>query len=162
MASLDWIFAAVMGASMLLGAWRGLVFEVLSVLSWIAAFVLAQWFAPDLAVRLPMGGAGESIRYAAGFVLVFIAAVFAGGMLAFLMAKLIASVGLRPIDRLLGAVFGALRGVVLLLAATVVVGMTPLKDSVEWRASLGAHTAQAVLAAMKPVLPQEFVKHLPS
>ena len=46
MAVLDWVFLAVLVASLLVGAWRGLVYEVFSVVSWIAAFVLAQWLAP--------------------------------------------------------------------------------------------------------------------
>lgn len=162
LATLDWIFLAVLLASMVLGAWRGLVYEVLSVVSWAAGFFLAQWFAPDVAQMLPMSGAGEPVRYAAGFVLVFVAAVFAGGLVSFLVSKLVASVGLRPIDRLLGAGFGALRGVLLLLAATVVAGMTPIKDSAEWRASVGVHAAVVVLAALKPMVPQDFGKYLPS
>ena len=79
MAILDWVFIAVLVASLMLGAWRGLVYEVLSVMSWIAAFVLAQWLAPDVASRLPMGSAAEPVRYAAGFVVVLVAAAFAGG-----------------------------------------------------------------------------------
>ena len=78
----DWIFGAVLLASLVLGAWRGLVYEVLSVLSWGAAFVLAQWFAPDVGAQLPMTGATEIIRYAAGFVLVFIATLFTVGLVA--------------------------------------------------------------------------------
>ena len=76
MASTDWILVAVLAASMLLGAWRGLVYEVLSVTGWIAAFLLAQWFAPDVAEQLPMQNSGETLRYAAAFVLVFIVSVF--------------------------------------------------------------------------------------
>ena len=162
LATLDWIFVAVILASMVLGVWRGLIYEVLSVMSWAAAFILAQWFAPDVAAMLPMASASEVMRYAAGFLLVFIAAVFTGGLMAFLVSKLVASVGLRPIDRVLGAAFGALRGVLLLLAATVVVGMTPVKNSTEWRASAGARTAELVLASLKPLLPQNFGKYLPS
>ena len=45
MLTLDWILLAVLLASLLLGAWRGLVYEVLSVLNWVASFVLAQWWA---------------------------------------------------------------------------------------------------------------------
>ena len=45
MAMLDWIFLAVLLASMLIGAWRGLVFEVLSALGWLVAFMAAQWWA---------------------------------------------------------------------------------------------------------------------
>ena len=78
MSPLDWVFVAVLVASFLLGAWRGLVYEVLSVMSWIAAFIVAQWQAPRVAGMLELGGSGLSVRYAAAFVLVFIAVVFAG------------------------------------------------------------------------------------
>ena len=115
---LDWIFVVVLLGSLALGAWRGLIYEVLSVLSWIAAFILAQWLAPDVAPQLPMGGAGEAVRYAAGFVLVFVLTVLGGGLLAALMKRLFAAAGLQPADRALGAAFGLARGVVLLLAAT--------------------------------------------
>lgn len=162
MPTLDWIFLGVLLTSLLLGAWRGLVYEVLSVVSWLAAFVLAQWFAPDVAQRLPMAGSAEPVRYAAGFVLVFVLAVFTGGLLATLIKKLFAAVGLQPADRALGAVFGLLRGVVLLLAATVVVGMSPLKSSDWWQESMGAGLTMAALQGLKPVLPEEFGKYLPA
>ena len=75
MAVLDWVVVAVLAASVLLGLWRGLVYEVLSVLNWLAAFVLAQWLAPRAAAMMPLSRAGESVQYAAGFVVVFIAAL---------------------------------------------------------------------------------------
>jgi membrane protein required for colicin V production len=62
LAPLDWVMVALLLASFLLGAWRGLVYEVLSVISWVAAFVLAQWFAPRVATVLPMGGTAEALR----------------------------------------------------------------------------------------------------
>lgn len=157
----DWIFGGVLLASLVLGAWRGLVYEVLSALSWIVAFVLAQWLAPDMAQMLPMTGATEMIRYAAGFVLVFIVTVFAVALVAWLVKKLVESVGLRPVDRVMGAVFGLVRGVILLLAATVVMEMTPLKTSVWWQASTGVSVSTAVLKGLKPVLPGEFGRYLP-
>ncbi|HEY1104262.1 MAG TPA: CvpA family protein [Burkholderiaceae bacterium] len=162
MAALDWILLAVLGASMLLGAWRGLVYEMLSVAAWVAAFFLAQWFAPAAAEWLPMAGAAEPVRYAAGFVLVFVVAVFAGGLVAWLLKKLVEALGLRPVDRTLGMLFGLLRGVVLLLAVTVVVGMTPLHTSPWWQQSAGADMLVAALKNLKPVLPEAFGRHLPS
>ena len=161
MAVLDWVFIGVMALSLLLGAWRGLVYEVLSVMSWIAAFVVAQWLAPDAAQWLPMKGSAEPIRYAAGFVLVFIAVVFAGALLAWLTKKVIEAVGLRPVDRLLGAMFGLLRGAVLLMALAVVVHMTPLKSGQWWTESIGAGVAVAALKGFKPVLPERFGHYLP-
>lgn len=162
MPALDWIFLGVLLASLALGAWRGLVYEVLSVVSWIAAFILAQWFAPDVAQKLPMAGSGESVRYAAGFVLVFVVSVFTGGLLATIAKKLFSAVGLQPADRALGAAFGLVRGVVLLLAATVVIGMSPLKSSEWWQESVGAGITVAALKGLQPVLPEEFGRYLPS
>jgi membrane protein required for colicin V production len=162
MPALDWIFAAVLLASMLLGAWRGLVFEVLSLLSWVAAFVLAQWLALDAARYLPMDGASAVMRYAAGFVLVFLVVVLLGSLVAVVVKKLTMAVGLRPVDRALGAVFGSVRGVLLLLVATVLVDMTPMKSDPAWQASVGAEVAVAVLRGLKPALPSELNKFLPA
>lgn len=160
MATVDWIFLVVLAFSLLLGAWRGLVFEVLSLLSWIAAFVLAQWLALDVATRLPMSGASESIQYAAGFVLVFVVSIFVGGLLARMIKKMFAAAGLAPADRALGAVFGLARGVVLLLAATVAVGMTPLRSDEAWASSAGVGMTLAALKGLKPLLPETFGKYL--
>jgi membrane protein required for colicin V production len=157
----DWIFIALLLVSFLLGVWRGLIHELLSLVSWMSAFVLAQWLAPSVSQSLPMGGASEMMRYAAGFVLVFVGVVFAVGLVIKLAKLMITSVGLRPIDRALGAIFGVLRGVVLLLTATVVILMTPLKSSQDWQDSTGAGIANAALAGLKPLLPQEFGKYLP-
>ena len=161
MAALDWVFLGVMAASLLLGAWRGLVYEVISVLSWIAAFVLAQWFAPAAGAWLPMGGTAEVLRYAAGFALVFIGTLFAGGLLAWLCSKLLQAVGLRPVDRTLGAAFGLVRGAIIALAAAVVVNLTSLKGEAWWKESVGAGVATAALRGLQPVLPEPFRRYLP-
>ncbi|MBL8338462.1 MAG: CvpA family protein [Rhodoferax sp.] len=161
MALLDGVFAGVLLLSMVVGAWRGLVYEVLSLAGWVAAFLLAQWLAPDVAAHLPMAGASELIRYAAGFVLVFVVAVFAGSLLTWLISKLFQAVGLRPADRALGAAFGLLRGVVVLMVLCVVVSMSPLRTQGWWQASQAAPWVMAAVRGLKPVLPQEFSRHLP-
>lgn len=161
MAALDWIVLAVLCASLVLGAVRGLVFEVLSVMGWIAAFVAAQWFAADVAARLPMGESSAALRFAAGFVLVFIAAAFTAGLLAKLVKTLVQAVGLRPVDRVLGAVFGLLRGLILLLIGAVVVHMTGMHRGSWWQESRSAGVLTEVLHTARPMLPAAFEKFLP-
>jgi len=156
----DWALLAVLALSLLVGLWRGLVFEVLSVLGWVAAFFLAQWFAPDVAALLPMSSFNQPTRYAAAFVLTFIVSVFVAGLLASMVRKMVAAVGLRPVDRLLGAVFGVVRGLVLLLAVAVAISMTPLKDSPWWQESTGAPVLSAALKGLKPALPEQFSRFL--
>jgi membrane protein required for colicin V production len=162
MAALDWIFCAVLLVSVLLGLWRGLVFEVLSLLSWLVALVAARFFAVDMALLLPMQGSSDGLRYAAGFVLVFVLVLLVGSLIAVVSKKLMTSVGLRPVDRALGALFGALRGGLFLLLATAVVNATPVKSSAAWQESVGAGLAVAALKALKPVLPRDLEKYLPS
>lgn len=161
MTFVDWTLIGILGLSFLIGVWRGLVYEVLSVFVWIAAFVLAQWFAPEVAIKLPMTGSAQSLRYAAAFVLVFVGTAFVAGLITQLIKKLVAAVGLRPVDRTLGAVFGLLRGAILLLAIAVVMNMTALRSQADWQASKGATMLTELLTKLKPLLPQEFGKYLP-
>lgn len=159
--TIDWIFIAILGISFFVGAWRGLVYEVLSVFAWVAAFVLAQWYAPDVAKSLPIEGASESVRYMLAFVLVFIGVAFVAGLTTQLIKKLIAAIGLRPVDRVLGSIFGLFRGLILLLAIAVVVHMTQYRSHLEWKNSQGASLLTDVLMRLKPLLPQDFGKFLP-
>lgn len=161
MVVLDWLLLAVLAMSLLLGVWRGLVFEMLSLLAWVVAFVAAQWFATDVAQWLPMSGAANSMRYAAGFLLTFVVTAFAGGLIAVLVKKMISVAGLGPVDRVLGCAFGLVRGLVLLMAAAVVIAMTPLKTSFWWTESVGAGFLGVALKGLKPLVPQEFGKYLP-
>jgi membrane protein required for colicin V production len=157
---LDWTLLAVLLVSALVGLWRGLVYEVLSVAGWVLAFVLAQAWAEPVGRLLPMDGAAEPLRLAAGFALVFIAVAFTAGLLSWLVKKLVAAVGLRPVDRLLGGVFGVLRGLVILLGVAVVMGMLPQSSQAGWQGSPVAQTLNASLHALKPMLPDAVARHL--
>lgn len=161
MAALDWLCLTVLLVSMLLGAGRGLVFEALSVLGWVLAFWLAQRFAADAALLLPFAETESSVRHAVGFVLVLIVALFASGFVAWGMQKLVHATGLRPVDRTLGVAFGALRGVVLLLILAVLAAWTPVHEAHWWRASYSAPLLGGMLGQLKPVLPQDWGRHLP-
>ena len=162
MAVLDWVVVSLLAASVLLGLWRGLVYEVLSVLNWLAAFVLAQWLAPRVALMLPLSRAGDSVQYAAGFVVVFIASLFAGGFIAWLVSKLVAAVGLRPVDRVLGGLFGVVRGLVAVLVLAVVVNLVGLARGAWWSESTTAGVAAAALRGLKPVVPERLGTYLPA
>jgi membrane protein required for colicin V production len=160
-ATLDWIAVALLLVSMLLGLVRGLVFEVISLAGWVVAFVAAQWLAEDVGRWLPFGDPAASWRYAAGFVLVFVGVAFSVGLLAALTRKLVAAIGLRPVDRILGGVFGVARGAVAMLAVAVVVHLLALSDSAWWHGSRSAIVLDAALQGLKPALPDKLASYLP-
>lgn len=146
---------------MLIGAWRGLVFEMLTLTGWVAAFVLAQWLAADVGAWLPMGERDAPWRYAAGFILIFVAVAFGAGLLAALLRRLVKAAGLRPVDRTLGAAFGLARGVLALLVVAVVVHVMAWRGADWWRTSHSAELLDTVLRGAKPVLPEPLASHLP-
>ncbi len=161
LSAVDWILLAVLGLSFLLGIWRGIVQEVLSLVGWVAAFYVSQMYAPMAAAWLPMEGSSQMLRYAAGFVVVFVAVLVGTVLVSALIKKLISAVGLGPLDRLLGSLFGLMRGVVILLAVTVFVGMTPMRDTEAWQKAQGTQWLQQFLHVLKPALPADFGKYLP-
>ena len=161
-----WVDLALVGmifVSVLVGLWRGLVFEVLAVLGWIAAYFAAQWLAPELAPQLPIGAAGSALNHAAAFAVVFVLALLVWGIVARLMRMLVRAVPLvSTADRLMGAAFGLVRALVLLLAISTLVGLTPLIKSQAWQQSRLAVWSNGLLQGMKHVLPADFYRHFPA
>ena len=92
--------------------------------------------------------------------MVFIAAIFLAGLFAVVLKKMVEAIGLRPVDRTMGAAFGLVRGLILLLVATVVMQMTTLNSSDWWQESKGAAALTSTLTTIKPMLPERFAAFL--
>lgn len=158
----DWVLMGVLLASMLVGLWRGLVYEVLSLAGWVAAFILAQWWAADVVALVPfLQDAAREVQYAVAFVTVFVVVLFAAGLLSWLVKKLVETVGLRPVDRALGGIFGLARGAVLLLALTVVLQLLGMTSEAWWQNAVGPTWLDTTLKGLKPMLPPALLDFLP-
>ncbi|KQV99218.1 CvpA family protein [Rhizobacter sp. Root1221] len=162
MAWLDLALLAVLLVSVVVGLVRGLVFEVMSLVGWVVAYFVAHWFSADVAALLPIGTPGSSLNTVSAFVLTFIAALLAWAIGSRIVRLIIHATPLSVIDRLLGAVFGGLRGMLVLLVIVTVVGMTPASQTPTWRASMAVPWLQAAVTGLKPMLPAPISKHLPA
>jgi membrane protein required for colicin V production len=156
----DWALLALLLLSLLVGLWRGLVFELLALAGWLAAWFSAHWTAPLLAPHLALGTPGGPIELGAAFAVAFVASLLAWGLAARLVRLLTHATPLAMPDRLLGGVFGALRGTVLLLALATVVALTPAAQSHDWRASQGARWLEDLLSVLEPLLPEPAARWL--
>lgn len=145
MLAMDWIGLAVLLGSLLVGAWRGLLYEVFSVGGWVLAFVVAPWLAETVGGWLPMSGSSAQLRHAAGFGLVFVGVVFGAGALGWLVQRLARAVGLRPADRVFGAVFGLVRGLLLLVLLGWALQLLQLQSQPWWRDSVTAQVTELAL-----------------
>ena len=154
----SWVDAAALVVwlwSALTGAWRGLVFEVISLVSWVLALLAAWLFADLVAMALPWQDWPEGALHALGFALVLLGVRVVLKLVALGLRSLIQSSVLSGVDRLLGAVFGALRGGLLLALVTLLVLMTPLRDAAAWKASWAAvWLTQGVVAARPWISPK--------
>jgi membrane protein required for colicin V production len=158
----DWALLAVLAVSVVVGLWRGLGFEVLSLVGWVVAFFVAQAFAPSLAALVPLGVPGGALNHGVAFIAAFVLALLVWALLSRLIRLLIHATPLQPVDRVLGGVFGLARGAVLLLAVATVVMLSPAQRSSAWQRSYGAAWLATVLQGLKPVLPDAIGQRLPA
>ena len=156
----DWVVLAVLLGSVAFGLFRGLVFEVLSLLGWVAAYVAAQALSGTVAPSLPIGSPGSGLNAAAAFVAVFLVVLLGWGLIAWMITRLVKSSPLNPLDRVLGGLFGLLRGLLIALAVATAVDMTALAEAPAWRGSHSAPLLQHALATLKPLLPDSIRRHL--
>lgn len=163
-ASWGWVdlsLTAVVLVSALIGIWRGLVFEVLSLLGWVVAYVVAQAAAPVVSPSLPISAPGSPLNYAAAFAISFIVTMIVWALLVKLLRAVLHATPLQVVDRALGAAFGVLRGGVILLVIATIVLLTPMAKSVAWQQSSGALWLSSALHVLKPMLPEALGRHLP-
>ena len=152
--SIDLLVFGILAFSAVLGLMRGLTREVLSLLAWIAAFYAAKSYAPLLAPLLP-GLDAPALSHAAALVLIFVAVLIAASLVAAAVGGLVKVAGLGAYDSILGALFGATRGGLVLLMLTLLAGLTALPKTRAWQASLvHGHLEQAAVK-IKPWLPAE-------
>jgi membrane protein required for colicin V production len=162
LAWVDLLLLLVLLASLLLGVWRGLVFEVLSLLGWVVAYFACPYLSPLLENLLPRDRMGPSLAHMAGLLMAFMLILVVWGLGARLVRALIQATPLSVIDRVLGAGFGAVRGVLVCLLLVLVVSMTPAATSNTWQASRMAPCLESLLHTMRPVLPEDMVKLIPA
>jgi membrane protein required for colicin V production len=158
----DWALLAVLLISVLVGLWRGLVFEVLSLVGWVVAFIVAQASAPFAAAYVPIGAPGGALNHGVAFFATFVLALVIWALASRLVRLLIHATPLQPVDRVLGGVFGLARGAVLLLAVATVVMLSPAQRSQAWQRSQGAAWLATVLQGLKPVLPDVVARQIPA
>lgn len=131
----DLVLIAILALSALVGLWRGLVVEVLSLVIWVAAFWLAFQFGEPVSVLFEGRVEPSSARMFLAFGLLFIGALVVGGLLTWLIRKLIVATGLTGTDRMLGLLFGILRGGVLASVLVLLLGFTPMPADDWWQQS---------------------------
>ena len=150
---------AFLALSVFVGLMRGVVFELLSLAGWFAAYFAGRWFTPVFQSTIHIGEPGSALNYGATFACVFLAALVLWSLGARLIRAMIRATPLSVLDRMFGAGFGLLRGMLVLLLVAAVVSVSPLARSAAWQRSQGAVWLNALLHELRPVFTNEASQH---
>lgn len=151
---LGWVdigLAAFLLLSVLIGLARGFAFELLSLVGWFAAWFAGFWLTPMFVGYIHVGEPGSGLNYGVTFACVFLVALVLWSLGARLVRALIRATPLSAFDRLLGAGFGFVRGLVVLLVAATVIGISPWGQSIAWQRSQGVAWLNTVLHELRPM-----------
>jgi len=156
----DYLVLFVLVCSVVISTLRGLVKEILSLLSWVVSFVIANAYGEELAHLLPAMIPGNSTRLIVAFIALFIGCRILMGLLMLALDAVIKASGLSLADRGLGGLFGLARGLVIVLAAVLLCGMTAIPRQPFWRDALFSPLAETAARTAKPYLPGDFARHV--
>jgi membrane protein required for colicin V production len=151
---------AIISISILVGALRGFVKEAFSLVVWAAAFFVAYQFSGAVAMKLDGVVDLPSARTALAFAGLFLSVLLVGGLLTYLIGKLVEKTGLSGSDRLLGGVFGGVRGLVLILVLMLVAGLTPVPNDPWWKSSRSVQSLMPLAQWAAGYLPDTILEHL--
>lgn len=149
----DYVVAGVMVVSVLLGMFRGIVREVLSLAGWVVAFLAVKWLAPDLEPLLP-SGIREPLRMPVAYGAVFLLSLAGMGLVTMLVSTIVRTVGLGWIDRMLGMLFGLGRGLLVIVLLVLAAGMTAIPEQAFWQQALLAKPLERMAVSVMPWLPE--------
>ena len=160
MTMFDYLVLFVLIASIVISTLRGLVKEMLSLLGWVAAFVVANAYGARLAVLLPDMVPGEAVRLMVAFVALFLGVRILMGLFSLAIDAMLTASGLSVADRGLGGLFGLARGIVIVLAGVMVCGMTAIPQQSFWKDALLSPLAESGARTVKPFLPAALAQHV--
>lgn len=143
----DYLILTVVVFSALFGLWRGFAKEVFSLLTWFFACALSYLFYKSLAEKLPFWQTGEeenSLSYIIAVLVIFLSTLLVGSLLSKMFVGIVKMVGMSGKDRVLGFLFGTVRGGIITMVLLVFLpqmmsfffgSLTPLSERVWWQES---------------------------
>jgi len=149
---IDYVILGIIGLSSIISLVRGFVREALSLVSWVLAFWVAWTFFRELSFQLDWISV-PSVRLGAAFLILFITTLVIGALVNFLIGQLVEKTGLSGTDRMLGILFGAARGAILVAILVLLSGLTPFPNDPWWQESQLIRYFQELAVWLRDLLP---------
>lgn len=155
----DYAILGIIGISALISLVRGFVREAISLATLLLAFWVATQFSAHVGAMLAGKISVPSVRIGVAFGLLFVLTLFAGGLVNYLAGLLVRKTGLSGTDRMLGLLFGILRGAAIVTLLVLAAGLTPLPKDPWWHSSQFIMHFQAGAVWLRSHLPPDIASH---
>lgn len=155
----DYVVAVVIAASALLAVVRGLVKEVTSLAIWVLAVVAGSRLAYLVAELMP-DWVSSPIRQTLGFLAILVLVLILGKLVTLALKELVSAAGLGVADRILGLVFGLMRGALIVIVLAILSSMTSLPSEPAWQKARTKPFLEQGIRIAAPWLPQSIYQRL--
>jgi membrane protein required for colicin V production len=155
----DYAVIAIVGLSVLLAVLRGVVREIAALAGWAAALILSGMFAQDLAQWLPIA-LSTVLKVVIAYLAIFLGVLLLSGLAGLLLARLFRAAGLGFTDRAVGALFGLVRGALIVFVGVMLAGLTRLPKELFWREAMLSGPIETAVLAAKPALPRDLAQRI--
>jgi len=159
---LNWADIAVLGIvllSTLISLIRGFVKEAISLATWVIAIWVSLTYTPFVASHLIELVDVPSLRLGIAGLILFISTLIVGALVNYIIGQLVEKTGFSGTDRTLGAVFGILRGVLVVALVVVLAGLTPIPQDPWWKQSYLLPKIQEKVVMYKAYLPEQIAEN---
>ena len=156
----DYVVIGIVTVSLLFGLWRGVVGEVVALIAWVTGIISAVEYGGVVGDAIFAGMTDPAVRTLAGCAVVFIGILVAMALVRIAVRSMVKALGLSVTDRLLGMLFGIVRGALVVLLLVGLGGMTSAPTQVWWRQATLAPPLEVAVLAIKPWLPPDLAKRI--
>jgi membrane protein required for colicin V production len=153
----DIIIIAVIVLSVIIGIFRGLIQESISLVTWVGAIIVGVVFTQEFSPYMTFTDV-PFIRSLSAFMILFVLTVFLGAIVNFFIGKLVRKTPFSVPDRVLGSVFGFARGAILVTIAVLLTGLTQFTQTKTWQESKLIQEFEKVAIWMKDRLPEKYAQ----
>lgn len=153
MALFDILALGIIGICVIVSMVRGVISEAASLITWVVAFIAAKSFADPFAKIALKSFEPHGLAVVVAFIIIFFAAWLLQHFLRSLLTAAVSAIGLGSVNRLLGGVFGAAKGILIVTLAVLVCSFTDLPKTDGWHRSVSAYYFESLAKMAVPYLP---------
>jgi membrane protein required for colicin V production len=158
--SFDYIALIIIGISIVVSMMRGAVREILAIAGWVAAVYVARTYASQLVPLLPPDIPTESLKVLAAFVILLLGVLLISSLLSIALASIIRKIGLNWLNRSVGALFGLVRGLLIVCVLVFLAGLTSLPKDERWTNAMFSAPLEVLVKSIFPWIPQSVTNHV--